>query len=209
MFANCKDTLLDITYADIQRLMFGVIKSSYNPKGIVKFSEQDKCDLVCHLISCLFEKQETYKPELGKPAAWMWTIARNECMDYLAKEQKSICKHLSIDSNSKLYGKIKEQKDYADFYTEEELDALDAEVSRLSKVEQLILELYRSKVSEKEIALRLGMNYNTVRQTIRRLKILLAERVKYRLEQGKTYCRHEVKIFNLNYSNDSAYEMAA
>ena len=72
-------------------------------------------------------------------------------------------------------------------YTEEELDALDAEVSRLPHITQLILELYCDNVSEKDIALQLGMNYNTVRQTIRYTKDLLVNRVRERLGNGGQY----------------------
>ena len=65
--------------------------------------------------------------------------------------------------------------------------ALDAEVSRLPHTTQLILELYRDNVSEKDIALQLGMNYNTVRQTIRHTKDLLVNRVRERLGNGGQY----------------------
>ena len=117
----------------------------------------------------------------------MWRVAQNECSSYLKKEQRRICSHISIDANEYVADGLNSILDTFTNYTEEELDALDAEVSRLPHITQLILELYCDNVSEKDIALQLGMNYNTVRQTIRRTRDLLTYRVRERLGNGGQY----------------------
>ena len=73
--------------------------------------------------------------------------------------------------------KINAIEDESSYITQEELDTLDVEVSRLKPELQEILDLYLKGVSEKEIAAKLNMNYNTVRQTIKRIKETLRQRV--------------------------------
>lgn len=184
MFANFQKDLLGMNFADIKRLMFGVIKNNYNPAGIIKLSERDKEDLVWYLIGRIFEKSSKFDPSKGNAACWMWAIAKNELVSYLQGEQNLVCMHSSINANPSLMDAINEIIDESTFYTSKELDAVDAVISTLDKQDQLILNLYRQKVSEKEIAHMLGLNYNTVRQKVRRLKEELRRKVNAHLERG-------------------------
>ena len=62
------------------------------------------------------------------------------------------------------------------------MDALAAEIKALKADDQLILNLYLNRVAEKDIAVRLNMNYSTVRQKVRRIKAELALKVQARLK---------------------------
>lgn len=181
MFTKSKDTLLGIPYARIQKLMFGVLNATYDARGVVKLTEDDKCEVVSHLICYLVENQSRFVPGNYEATTWMCKLAKNEFLHYLYYERKHIVDHYSIESNRDIADKVMDIEDVFTYYTEEELDALDAEISLLKEQDKHLIELYCHRVSEKDIAKLLNINYNNVRQKIRRIKIDLAERVRHRL----------------------------
>ena len=95
---------------------------------------------------------------------------------------RSVTRSSSIDNPySNLSNKIESIEDTYDNITQEEYDAMETEISLLGETERLLITLYRDNVKEKDIAKQTGINYNTVRQTIRRTKALLAERIMRRM----------------------------
>lgn len=188
MLKSYSHTILGKPVADIIKLAHSVIKRHYDPKGIVKLSAYDKEDLSWQLAGAICEVQHTYNPSRGRLESWMWGVAKNELFDYLNDEQKRIITVSSIDKpNSRLARQLEDIEDTYDTLTREEYNALEAEISRLPAESRLIITLYRNKVSEKEIAQRLNLNYNTVRQKIRRIKNELAVKITSRLEHGYIY----------------------
>ena len=145
MFARQKETLLGMTYAEIQSLVFGVIKRYYDKEGTIKLSNHDKHNVAWHIIGAIFEASASFDPARGAVKPWMWTVAKNELISYLKGE---------------------------------------AEIKALKADDQLILNLYLNRVAEKDIAVRLNMNYSTVRQKVRRIKAELALKVQARLKTG-------------------------
>ena len=178
MFARNQDNLLGLSYAEIQKEIFKVINKYYNPKSVVKLSFSDKEDLVWTLIGHIYEQSGKFDPAKGHAVSWMWSVAKNKLNDILKAKCRHIMRYTHIgESDSKESLKINEIVDESSYITQEELDTLDVEVSRLKPELQEILDLYLKGVSEKEIAAKLNMNYNTVRQTIKRIKETLRRRV--------------------------------
>lgn len=67
MFARQKETLLGMTYAEIQSLVLGVIKKYY-----------DKHNVAWHIIGAIYEAAGSFDPARGLVKPWLWTVAKNE-----------------------------------------------------------------------------------------------------------------------------------
>jgi DNA-directed RNA polymerase specialized sigma24 family protein len=90
----------------------------------------------------------------------------------------------TVENVCKTKGDVAGIIDESDTLTLAETDALAAEIKALKADDQLILNLYLNRVAEKDIAVRLNMNYSTVRQKVRRIKAELALKVQARLKTG-------------------------
>lgn len=181
-----KETILGMPVAEIHKLALSVIRFNYDEKGVVKLSYYDRHNIAWDLVTSIYQKQGTYSPAKGDLAAWMRKVAKNDFSNILRSEIRSVVRNSSIDNPfSNLSNKIEAIEDTFDNLTEEEYNAMETEISLLGETERLLIDLYRNNVKEKDIAQQTGINYNTVRQTIRRTKALLAERVRQRLEYGE------------------------
>lgn len=178
-----KETILGMPVAEIHKLALSVIRFNYDEKGVVKLSYHDMHNIAWDLVTSIYQKQGTYSPAKGDLAAWMRKVAKNDFSNILRSEIRSVVRNSSIDNPfSNLSNKIEAIEDTFDNLTEEEYNAMETEISLLGETERLLIDLYRNNVKEKDIAQQTGINYNTVRQTIRRTKALLAERVIRRME---------------------------
>lgn len=185
MFARQKETLLGMTYAEIQSLVFGVIKRYYDKEGTIKLSNHDKHNVAWHIIGAIFEASASFDPARGAVKPWMWTVAKNELISYLKGEADFAQRSVTIDiPKSKTAAYVAGIIDESDTLTLAEMDALAAEIKALKADDQLILNLYLNRVAEKDIAVRLNMKYSTVRQKVRRIKAELALKVQARLKTG-------------------------
>ena len=185
MFARQKETLLGMTYAEIQSLVFGVIKRYYDKEGTIKLSNHDKHNVAWHIIGAIFEASASFDPARGAVKPWIWTVAKNELISYLKGEADFAQRSVTIDiPKSKAAARVESIMDEFDTLTLTEMDALAAEIKALKPDDQLILNLYLNRVAEKDIAVRLNMNYSTVRQKVRRIKAELALKVQARLKAG-------------------------
>ena len=183
MFARQKETLLGMTYAEIQSLVFGVIKRYYDKEGTIKLSNHDKHNVAWHIIGAIFEASASFDPARGAVKPWMWTVAKNELISYLKGEADFVQRSVTIDiPKSKTAAYVAGIIDEFDTLTHTEMDALAAEIKALKADDQLILNLYLNRVAEKDIAVRLNMKYSTVRQKVRRIKAELALKVQARLK---------------------------
>ena len=178
-----------MTYAEIQTLVFGVIKKYYDKEGTIKLSNHDKHNVAWHIIGAIYEAAGSFDPARGQVKPWMWTVAKNELTSYLKGEADLALRSVTIDiPKSKAATHVQGIIDEFDTLTHVEMDALAAEIKALKADDQLILNLYLNRVAEKDIAVRLNMNYNTVRQKIRRIKADLAQKVQARLKSEMEYC---------------------
>ena len=182
MFVRQKESLLGMSYAEIQRVVYAVINKYYDKEGFIKLTDADKVELVWTIITHIYEQSAKFDPAKGKVIPWIWKLAKNKFIGYMEAETDFYKNHVFIGrSNSPLSETIKKVEDTFTNLTKAEMDAFETEVKLLDPDDQQILSLYINKVSEKEIAQKLGMNYNTVRQKIRRLKAHLAYSVRHRL----------------------------
>ena len=178
-----------MTFAEIQTLVFGVIKKYYDKEGTIKLSNHDKHNVAWHIIGAIYEASASFDPEKGKVKTWMWTVAKNELISYLSDEADIAQRSVTIDiPKSTAAARVEGIMDEFDTLTLEEMDAVAAEIKALKAEDQLILNLYLNRVAEKDIAVKLDMKYSTVRQKVRRIKADLALKVQARLKSSKGYC---------------------
>ena len=176
------ETILGMPAAEIHKLALSAIRFNYDHKRVVKLSSHEMHNIAWDLVTSIYEKQGLYSPAKGDLAAWIKKVAKNDFFNYLKAETRSVTRSSSIDNPySNLGNKIESIEDTYDNITQEEYDAMETEISLLGETERLLITLYRDNVKEKDIAKQTCINYNTVRQTIRRTKALLAERVMKRL----------------------------
>lgn len=97
MFARFEKSLVGLSYAEIQKVVYAVINRTYDPNGIIKLSEKDKNDIVWEIIGHIFEQSEKFDPAMGKAVSWIWPVASNKFNDILDAKRDNILRHKSID----------------------------------------------------------------------------------------------------------------
>lgn len=150
-------------------------------------------DVLQETILALWNRAETYDPQVASLAAWLMTIARNRAVDRLrARARRPLAVPLSatfeaagddeaaaerLFATGTLVGSATPQADPQVITERREVrDAVRAALSRMPPLEREALELaYYGELSQSEIALRLGWPLGTVKTRTRRALLRLRE----------------------------------
>lgn len=150
-------------------------------------------DVLQETILALWNRAETYDPQVASLAAWLMTIARNRAVDRLrARARRPLAVPLSATfeaagaedaaaerllATGTLVGSAAPQADPQLITERRELrDAVRTALSRLPSLERQALELaYYGELSQSEIAVRLGWPLGTVKTRTRRALLRLRE----------------------------------
>lgn len=130
-------------------------------------------DLLQDVFLKIFDKAQDYKP-LGKFKTWLYTMARNQCVDHYRRKQirkaESLNKNIDSDSEQTFLDQLaSENVDTETSLKQRELDSiLEAALQSLSE-EQREVVLLRSKMGFKfdEIAEMTNNSSNTVKSRMR------------------------------------------
>jgi len=94
-----------------------------------------------------------------KIGAWLYTIARNYCLDLI--KHKQVVNNFAHDSIS-----AQESSVESDVLRKWDKQIIDEVMHKLNNAEQQILELHLNGYSHQEIAQQLSLSYNTVRNQV-------------------------------------------
>ena len=132
-------------------------------------------DVLQHVFLTLHEKAGRYDPALGRPAAWLATMARNRSIDRLRslKRERTYAEKIRLEADP---AELSSTTIAAPAAYSDEVELLHGAVAQLPPDQRQALELaYFSGLTQQEISEKLSQPLGTVKARIRRGLLKLRE----------------------------------